>query len=498
MRNYLLISLLLISPCLSLLAKPTYYFDYSPLAKKAYQDALRFRFKDAEKALAELNQDRPNNLIVHHIESYIDLFKVYIGAEDYALKSFKNKKAARLQEIKKGDPKSPFFLFVESEIRLHAALARWKHGEYLGAFQDIIRAYKLLEKNKKRFPDFLANDKDLSMLRAFIGTIPNGYQWGLKLLTGMEGSIEGGLKEMKVLLDKTNSQTFIFKEEAEIVFYLLQLHLKNDRKGAWGALKNMGLKPKSSMLHCYILADVGIMIGETDAALKVLSERPRGKNFYPFYYLDYLQGIGMLRKLNPQGKKYFKQFLNNFKGTFHVRSAYQKIAWLELLNGNLEGYHQNMAQILELATDSKNGADQNAYHEAKKGVVPNSILLKARLLFDGGYYLEALNLFESLRAKKFKSPSHQVEFLYRQGRIYHQLEQYNSAIRYYKNTLAAGRDLPDYFACNAALQLGLIYEFHKDKVNSAKYYNTCLEIKPNAYKNSLHQQAKAGLNRIKP
>ncbi|TRZ76749.1 MAG: tetratricopeptide repeat protein, partial [Bacteroidetes bacterium] len=54
-----------------------------------------------------------------------------------------------------------------------------------------------------------------------------------------------------------------------------------------------------------------------------------------------------------------------------------------------------------------------------------------------------------------------------------------------------------YFAENAALQSGIIYEQNKDYPNAARCYRQCLSMKNTEYKNSLDQKARLGLKRIK-
>ena len=488
----LLLQLLFICPSF---ANTSYYFQYSPLAKNAYQDVLTFRFKDAQRKLNQLKLENPNNLIVHHIESYIDLFKVYIGAEDYSLKAFKDKKTTRLKEIKKGNTESPYYFYVEAEVRLHAALARWKYGEHFGAFQDIVKAYRLLEKNQKKFPYFVGNQKDLGILHAFIGTIPNGYQWGLKLFTGLEGSIEQGLNELETVVQKTTNGNYLFRKEALIMQALLTLHLQNDKNQTWEILDSMALDTENNMFYCYVIADVAMQTGKNDLAIQVLENRPTGKDYYPFHYLDYLHGVAKLRKLDQEGVPLLQRFINNFKGDFHIKSAYQKLAWFALLRNDLPEYKKQIQLVRENGA-SENGADENAQNEAIRGKTPIKSLLKARLLFDGGYYKKAQALLNEINATTFKEKQYQVEYFYRLGRITHSMGQFNNAIENYKLTILHGRQLPDYFACNAALQLGVIYESIASE-KAKEYFELCLKIDPSEYRNSLHQKAKSGLNRIK-
>ena len=53
-------------------------------------------------------------------------------------------------------------------------------------------------------------------------------------------------------------------------------------------------------------------------------------------------------------------------------------------------------------------------------------------------------------------------------------------------------------ACNAALQIALIFEEQQKLKQAKKYFDLCLDISPKRYKTSLHQKANSGLDRIKP
>ena len=96
-------------------------------------------------------------------------------------------------------------------------------------------------------------------------------------------------------------------------------------------------------------------------------------------------------------------------------------------------------------------------------------------------------------------PNHNLdlEYGYRLGRITHRMGKTYDAARWYNQTIERGADDPSYFACNAALQLGLLYEEKKDFTQARQAFNRCLTLKPEAYATSMHAQAKAGLGRLK-
>jgi tetratricopeptide (TPR) repeat protein len=71
----------------------------------------------------------------------------------------------------------------------------------------------------------------------------------------------------------------------------------------------------------------------------------------------------------------------------------------------------------------------------------------------------------------------------------------DNAIRFYKSAIEKGENLTEYFAARAALQVGLLYE-HKGSYSKAiEFFNTCINMKNHAFKNSLDQKAKSGIQR---
>lgn len=80
--------------------------------------------------------------------------------------------------------------------------------------------------------------------------------------------------------------------------------------------------------------------------------------------------------------------------------------------------------------------------------------------------------------------------------IFHGWGKITQAVSSYELVIDSGKDLPYFYAGNSALQLGLIYEAMKQPEKALHYYNVCLKLRFNEYQTSIHQKAKAGINRI--
>lgn len=472
------------------------YFDFHNKAQAIYNRIFELRLNEAKSDIAALKIAEPDNLIVYHLENYVDFFTIYVSGDYKTYQRLVSNRDQRLGKIKAGNANSPYYLFLQAEIRLHWALLRIHFEEYIPAFRDINKAHKLLLQNQKLFPSFLANKKDLGILHAAVGTVPDNFRWALELLTSLEGTIEQGKKEIEYVINQSQRQNFPYLLETKALYTFLLLHLDGRPEAAWGALKNAGLDANKTPLHAFVLANVAMRTGRNEQAINWIQNAPRTDAFFPFPYLDYMLGIAKLRRLDTNGRQHLLKFIATTKGKHFIKESYQKLAWAELLDNNTQGYKTNMQIVLSKGTTSA-GGDENAEKEASDGILPNIHLLKARLLFDGGYYSRAHIFLSGFSDNNFPFYVHKIEYNYRLGRILDGLNRDNEAIVQYNKTIAIGRTHKAFYACNSALRAGLIEEQNDNKTAAKSYFNLCLNLNPVDYRTGLHIQAKAGLVRIK-
>jgi len=470
-------------------------FDLSPLASEAYRKIMCLRFAEARSAIDALQRREPGNRIAPLIENYLDFLTVLVNDNRAEYARLAKNREPRLSRAARGDRKSPYFLYCQAEIRLQWAVLHSRYGHYLSALSDVRQAYALLEMNRREHPDFTPNLKSLGILHALAGNIPEEYRWAVRVLSGMRGSVGEGMQELNAALAYARQHDFLFEDETRIACAFLQLHLQNDKPAAWQTLRAGRLDPRNSPVAAFALANMALRTGRNDEAIRLLQECPAGGPHHPFPYRYYLLGIAKLNRLDPDANQPFEQFVANFGGENGLKEAYQKLAWFDLLQGNTAGYRAKMELVKTKGTD-RTDTDKAALREAKSGEMPDPRLTRARLLFDGGYYRRAEAELRPA-AGAYTTPGKQaLEYSYRLGRIAHELGHTREAIRLYSQTVDAGRQQPWYFACNAALQLGLLYESQRAYASARAAFQRCLAIKPAEYAASLHARAKAGLARL--
>lgn len=423
-----------------------YDFNFSPLARQIYQKIFCLRFTEARDGLETLKTQEPGNLIVLFLENYLDFLTVLCGDKRTDYNRLVKKMNPRLAKIARGNPRSPYFLYTQAEIRLQWALLRARYGDYLSSLNEVRKAYDLLAENQRRHPGFMANQKSLGVLHALVGNIPKEYRWGLQALSGMSGTVEQGMVELESVIAYALEHDFAFAEEALIACAFIQLHIKNDKQKAWQTLNRNILNPKTSPLAAFVLAGMAMRTGRNDEAIRLLEQCPEGAAYQPFPYRFYQLGIAKLNRLDPDAAPTLEKFAQVFEGETGLKETYQKIAWSYLISGNRTAYLTNM-QIVKTRGNDRSEPDKAALREARSGEIPDVRLLKARLLFDGGYYRRALEILKNAGADYAGAGKTAVEYAYRMGRIMHELGDTPAAIRYYTHTIDAGAKQPWYFAC---------------------------------------------------
>lgn len=482
--------LLLLSPLFSLAN-----FDFNSNCLNAYKSIFELKLGNARAYISTEKKQHPNNSIIPLLENYVDYFTVLTSESKADFDRLKGNKSKRLDQISDDDKNSPYYLYAQAEINLQWALIRGRFGEYFNAAMEVKRANNLLQDNSKKFPNFHLNLKGLGLINAVLGNLPDGALKTALSTFGIKGNLQSGLNMFEKLADNLPKSSYEpFYEE--VVFYYAYV-LTDVAHSPQAYAKTMRYTERiadTSLLKSYLQSYVCIKNGHSEEAISILARRPEGGVYQPFPYLDYLEGIAHLNKLDLTAGSYFNRFLQTTKGVNFVKDAYLHLGWIALLKGDKGAYVAFASRAV------KNGytymeKDKQAKAEAS-AAVPNIDLLKARLLFDGGYLSRALQVIDSKNATDYTSDRDRTELHYRLGRIYDDLGKDDQALTAYQETIDEGRNLKYYFAANAAVQMGKIYERRKNIAKAKEAFNTAIAMKNHEFESSIENQARAGLKRL--
>ena len=477
-------------PCVA--SKISGTFSVSTDIREAYNLVFQLRLQEATANVKEIQAVEPDNLMAYYVADFIDFFIVFIDDDLAQYQAIKSDREMRMRLVSLGDVSSPYYLFVQAEMYIHRALLRLKFEENFAAASDLNQAFRLLKRNQRRFPDFAPNLKSIGILKAAFGTIPDHYRWAVELLSGMEGTVAEGMQDLTSSLKDKNQLAY---RETQYCYMLALMHFQNKPNAALEYARASGLRPSGNTLDCFIFSHLALKSGNNDLALQWLVARPRTAQAHLLPHLDLMYGIAKLQRLDPDADIPLLRFLDTYPGKNYRKEALQKLAWHALVNGNDSGYEQYMT-LCRHAGCELNESDKYAMAEANKAEAPHPGLLKARLLFDGGYYLKALEVIEHVSFDGLSSAG-QLEYRYRSGRIYLELGREYDALFAYKMAISSGTNSKEYYACAAALHAGQLYEQNGEFENAALYYQICLGMNPDSYRSGLHQKAKAGISRLK-
>lgn len=486
---------------LLIVAGPLYAgYHFTATCQQAHQAIVNLQFDRASHLLNVEKQRDPENLIPLYLENYRDFIAVFIREERPLFDSCKQLKTKRINALLQGDKKSPYYRFCLAQVHLQWAFVRVKFQEYFSAALEVNKAYRLLEENRQLHPDFLPNYNGLGLLHTLIGTIPDSYRWVAGLLA-LEGTVNQGRQELYSVLSAVSDDTMYTWLQPEVLFLLtfIENNLQADRAQRLQILAQYQKQQKRVMKSPLLIfgqAAIYMRTGQNQAALELLQQRPRGGEYAEFSYLSLLEGQAALRKRVPAAPA-LSQYVHDFKGQNYLKYAMQLMAWEALLEGHSDRYFELMNRLQAMGRTLVD-EDKLAQQEATSGQVPHVGLLSARLFFDGGYYSRADAVLDSIQ-RNFAAlePSEQLEWRYRKARICHASGRLPEAEAFYRQVVDQGKSDKRYYAGNAALKLGEIYELKKQFESARVYYKTCLALRFDQYQDGIHAKAKAGLSRIK-
>jgi hypothetical protein len=471
-----------------------YEYQWTPRTQKIYESITSLRIPEARTLISQDKKANASNLIYQLLESYADFYQLFLNENKAEYSRMYPAFEQRIQLLEAGPKQSPYHLYSLALAHLHKSLIAIRFNKNLEAALDFRKAFLLFKENKKAYPNFSPNDVYLGLMTTVIGTIPKGYQWMANLL-GMSGKItEGNALVLKYIHSK-DAFANQCRNEALFVYPYLVMNFEGNKKKTFDFLENTDYDFTNNHLHAYMATNLYLNNQQSQKALQIAYNINPANTYLdlPFWQLEI--GYAYLNELKlDAAKNALQQFINRFKGQFYVKDAFEKLSWIAYIQGDQAKANAYRSNVLSKGNDITD-ADKQALQNAKKGTWPHPILLRARLLSDGGYQQQALTILAGKTSKDFDNDADKTEFAYRLGRIYDLAGQLDQAIPFYTSAIEKGANQPAYFAARAALQIGLIYEQKNNPTLAITFFNTCLEMKNHAFKNSLDQKAKTGIQR---
>src|SRR5690606_39149692 len=187
--------------------------------------------------------------------------------------------------------------------------------------------------------------------------------------------------------------------------------------GTWKFLNNAGIDFKNNHLFTFMKANLALDDNKAAIAEQTIRNRNTSPAYLPVPMFEHQLGMSLLQKMDEECLVHFQRYLNTNKSSLFIKDTYQKMSYYCLASGNLPKAMRYKNQI-KLAGAAQIDADKQAQRYGESNSFPHPILLKARLLCDGGYFDAALELLSKQQLSHFKNLADQLEFNYRYARIY--------------------------------------------------------------------------------
>lgn len=475
----------------SFLSRAEYTFE--EYNSKAYTELLSLRLDNAQGFISRSLAKKPKNGISLYINSYLQLLQIFINEDLPKYESTLKHQDLLCDQLDALEEESPYHFFLKAESKLQWALLKMKFGNEVSGAVDLRAAYKLLEENAQKYPNFKPQLKSLGLLHVLIGSIPNNYKWATTAV-GMKGSINQGIKELESCIADKNDFSF----EAEIYLLLIKTYILKKQQESIPLLEKLYAKHPDNLALCTVLGSTLLHNQQSEKAYLVLQNRPNSREYFEVPLISKLMGDCHFYALEyKQAVNNYNTFLQKFKGENSLKDVYYKLVLIEWFEkGTINADYLKKAKTQGKAVFE---ADKHALKYCNDIANQHKQLTKARILYDGGYLTQADKVLNHCQLVDLNKKTHLQEYYYRRGRVYFGLGKINPAIEAYKKAINLHDDKYNtYFAPNACLQMGFIYLDRYDKVNA----KLCFEKAINAYsgheyESSIENKSKAALERLK-
>lgn len=471
-------------------------FFYTPGCVEAQKYIASLRLAKAEQLLTTEAKAHPNNAAIPFLQNYLDFYRIIAEQSFTGYKPIDEAKSYRFDMAKKIPVSSPYHLYMQSEMHLQLGFVKVFHGELVGSMLEFRNAYQLANQNVLKFPDFKPSIKTVGMFKALLGTTPKNYKWILNV-AGLSGNFEQGMSMIEKYVKSDIAPDFILDEQLSIFYYGLFALNFDDKAKAWEFVNTHTTDWNTNLMSCYLRAFTASKVAQNDEAIKVLQNRPKTNEYEAFPMLDYLLGQCKLNRMDEDADVPLKKFVSTYKGKTLLPDAYRRLSWFYLLKGDEEKFKT----YRELGTRYKKEESEefkNAVYEEKNGIAHDVIVLKARLLFDGGYYTRAEDVMKQRSVEQCKTNFQKLEYYYRYGRICQEQHKYSKAIELYTQVIKLSPTSTPYsFAPLASLQAGIIYAKSGFVPLAISYLESVKKYSKAEYVQSAEVRAETELEKLK-
>jgi hypothetical protein len=394
-----------------------------------------------------------------------------------------------LAELEKMNLKSEFYFVSQADIELMLSYLEFCNHDYWQAFTRYTKASKMTGALENEFPKSCFNQR-YALLKltvdAMIGEIIP--------LPGMSIANEERKQQFIELLNKIVANPELptsFKDEIEITSVIYYSFIDPSENGCFELIQTFGNEwYKKGPLQNYLYVQQSNRCGNFKNSYSALQYASQNKLHEKLNLLNMQSGNLYLNRMNDSCQMYLNRFINNQKNKKDVAYAQLKLSWWYYLS-NHQNQTDSLCNLIRATSYPNTPDNQQAIYEITLRENWEPLLIKARLLFDGGNYAACRDLLLTEQDKVAKlNKLQQTEFAYRMARACDKTGQWEFAIKFYHMVMNSGLENQLYYPSYSAYYLGMIYLQQNNKSMADRYFKICRQMKSPVYEESIHRKAK--------
>jgi tetratricopeptide (TPR) repeat protein len=451
----------------------------APHQLKAFKHLLQLDYLQAKEVISVTSK---KDAYDYYFLSLIATVELMVEQDRAKVENFLQNSTAYLKALESFDEEQS--MIVSAEIDMHKAMVYALNEQEFYAALSFRQSFLKMKTALNKYPQNKNLYKTIGLQLILLGSGPEKYDWILSLL-GMKGDVNKGLEYLKLSIEQDAPNNI----EAMIWISLLNAYVLHGNNTSDDLYQQYHLDPQHKLLA--LLAGIlSIKDAKSEKAIKLLKQTTMP------LIASYHLGEALLHKGEyEKSLQAYQQYIHKTKSLNLINDALFKSGLCMLfLDRAIEA--QDFFAKAKIEGKINTEADKYAASVLTKNEPINIPLQKLRYYTDGGYYTKAIDFLTIITPKDLPSTKDKVEYHYRKARLMHKTDSLDVAIQEYKTVIEKSGEEVWYFAANAALQLGYIFESKNDFELAAHYFNLALSYKKHEYKSSIDGKARSALSQL--
>ena len=459
----------------------------------------------ARRLLFDFQLDHANELIRSSsvsveklkLESLSDFLTLLSDQSELSYKVFEKQSKRLAKDLKKTFDNKSFrsssFLFKHY---LFSAIASSQYSDYPSAAKSVFRAFKYYIRMVEKHPAHTESKLAGAIMTVLSEQVPD--QYAKMIPKGMSNPNQTpGFTQLKNVYQKALLSRSELSLEAGLLWVILLWEFSPDDNETWAAW--MEVSKNESLSGLLSAKYVGIMAafksGQRDYLSSTFNSMPE-EDMDRLKYLYFQRGKHLLFEFDPTGLEDLNTFINlSPRGNF-VKTAWLRLGWYHLISHNDQKANMCFSKVLSDGID-KIWIDEQSISEAENADSYNSDLLKLRMLYDGGNYLECLHAIEAHELSgSLQSSSFVAEMQYRKARCLQGLKRDSESLKAYDVLLQNHLDEESYIIPQAAIIASSIAEKRGDIDAALSYLDIAESCNNHEFQKTFWRQIQSTRRRL--